>query len=129
MARRWRLHCPTRRCRTGVAEKVKEEIKKFDNLLARRGIPGTPSRAEVCLAAAERIPIRVAERSIRKARSLVSPTDTPRQLMLYYLCRAMARKLARSILIFGLGLVTLPVVCATQKPYGSGQVCRHSAEK
>ena len=33
----------------------------------------------------------------------------------------MARKLASSILIFGLGLVILPVVCATQKPYVQGR--------
>jgi len=33
----------------------------------------------------------------------------------------MARKLTWSILIFGLGLVTLPLVCATQKPYAQGK--------
>jgi hypothetical protein len=33
----------------------------------------------------------------------------------------MARKLALSILIFGLGLFNLPVVCATQKPYVQGK--------
>ena len=33
----------------------------------------------------------------------------------------MARKLALSIVIFALGLVILPVVCATQKPYVQGK--------
>jgi hypothetical protein len=39
---------------------------------------------------------------------------------MFYTC-AMARKLARSILIFGLGLVILPLVRAVQKPYVQGK--------
>ena len=69
----------------------------------------------------QRLPIRVAEGSSAKARSFVSLSDNTPQLMFYTYCLAMAPKLALSILIFGLGLVALPVVCATQKPYAQGK--------
>lgn len=61
-------------------------------------------------------------RALDSKSSFLSVTDryTPSAYVLY-LCRAMARKLTWSILIFGLGLVTLPVVCATQKPYAQGK--------
>src|ERR1700737_666519 len=65
--------------------------------------------------------MRVAGRSSARARSFVSPSDTPPSAYVLYLCLAMASKLALSILIFGLGLVTLPAFCATQKPYAQGK--------
>ena len=68
-----------------------------------------------------RLPIRVAGRSSARARSFVSPSDTPPSAYVLYLCLAMASKLALSILILGLGLVALPVFCATQKPYAQGK--------
>ena len=77
----------------------------------------------------QRLPIRVAERPSSKSSFHCVTVDTSPSAYVLYLCLAMARKLALSILIFGLGLLILPVVCATQKPYVQGKFRRHSAEK